>query len=356
MDVLSFVNGITQTSFQTEISAKIDEVTDANVEIASFYDAPFNDSNSPDFNVPIHPLNATSRFDIRAYRKLRALLDDFDILHTHYNSVGSLGRIASIGKDIKIVNTEHADHQYYSFPQRFVNVPSFKFVDEMVFNSKNTKDSLPWYEQLFINKNNAHVIYNGVDIEWIDKAKSLSKPKLPEGKIILSACRMVSVKNLETLIRSFHFLKNKHNDVSLVLIGDGPERERLERLCDELEIVNSVYFLGYLNREQVYSAMHRADVFAVPSYHEGFCNAAVEAMTCGLPIVASDIAVLREVIASGGVFADPKSISNFKNTLINVLYHHNSKDIGKKGKSYSRKNYSIEQTARNYFSLYQNTI
>lgn len=357
--VLAFVNHVVATSFESELSLKIDATTDVEVVLASLYDADRSDVELEDGlgDTEFVPLGADGRFDVAAYRELRSAAAGCDVLHTHYNLSGSIARTVCSRSDVAIVDTEHADHRYYSLPQRLVNVPSFAFADAVVFNSGNTRDSLSWYERLWIDDEHTRVIYNGIDMDRIDRASARPGPELPGGPVVLSACRMIPVKNLDTLIRAVAGLADELPDLSLVLVGDGPERRSLQRLSADLGVSERVWFPGYLDREQVYAAMHRSDVFAVPSYREGFCNAAVEAMGCGLPVVASDIPVLHEVVGDGGRYADPADPDDFAATLRTLLERpEQRRQLGARAASRARETFPIERSVEKYVSLYRSLV
>lgn len=357
--VLAFVNHVAATSFESELSLKIDATTDVEVVLASLYDDDRSDVELADGlgDTTFVPLGAEGRFDVSAYRRLRSVAAECDVLHTHYNLSGSIARTVCAPLDVAIVDTEHADHRYYSLPQRLVNVPSFAFADEVVFNSENTRDSLAWYERLWIDDAATRVIYNGIDMPRIERARSRPGPELPDGRVVLSACRMIPVKNLDTLIRAVARLAEELPDVALVLVGDGPERGSLEEVSDDQGVADRVWFPGYLDREDVYAAMHRADLFAVPSFREGFCNAAVEAMGCGLPVVASDIPVLHEVVGDGGRYADPEDPADVAGTIGTLLEEPElRRQVGDRAASRARETFPIERSVEAYVEVYRSLV
>ena len=360
MDIVAFINGGTSTSFQLEVSVKIDQVTPADVTVVSFYDSSLADADSDvtDYDMDFRPLGASSRFDTAAYRQLRALLHDYDILHTHYNFVGSAGRLASIGTDTKIVNTEHTDHRRMSHLQNAVNAPTYPAIDTMVFNSQSTRDSLRAYERPFLTGTDCRVVHNGVDFDRLRKGQERSDiPDLPAGPKIVTAARLVPVKNLDTLVRAMKSVVASISDAQLVVIGDGPEQPKLQRLAADLDLSESTTFLGRLEREQVYGTIAQCDVFAVPSLYEGFCNAAVEAMGLGLPVVASDIDVLREVVDDAGRFADPRDPEEFAEQIITVLTDDELRQqLGSDGSTRAAENFTIEKSAKQYYDIYTELV
>lgn len=361
MRVLFFVNKISSTSIPVELGDKINEMTDTQISIVSFYDDSLNEID-PDvaaMDTEIYTLGATSRFDISAYRQLRSLLVDFDIFHTHHNSVGSIGRVASVGTGIKIINTEHNDHQYFSHLQNLANCLTYPFVDVMIANSENTQNSFRFYEQPFLSLSTCETIYNGIDFERIDTSLVREDlPTLPDGVKVVTAATITEQKNLISLVDAMEQVLQSLPEAELIIIGDGPLKSSVEKRAKELSIDDSTTFLGYLpEREQVYGTIARCDVFVVPSIYEGFCNAAVEAMGCGLPVVASDLDVLHEVIGEGGRFVDPHNPGEIADELQILLQNDTErKTLGNTAKERARETFPIERTVEEYVDTYKTVL
>jgi glycosyltransferase involved in cell wall biosynthesis len=358
MKVLSFVNSGNSTSIPVEVAAKINDLTDVHVAIATFYDDSLEDID-PDvatLDVEFHTLGASSRFDIGAYRRLRDLLKEFDILHTNHNSVGSLGRLAAVGTGVQIVNTEHNNHKHFSHPQNLSNCPTYPLISRLICNSKSTRHSFRRYEKPFLALTDCTTIYNGVDFERIDASRERDDhPSLPAGKRIVTAATLSEQKNVLTLVTAMERVLDEVPEAELIVVGDGPLRERAERRAAELGVNGSTTFLGYLpEREQVYRTLWDCHMYAVPSWYEGFCNAAVEAMGCGLPVVASDINVLREVVGDGGRFAPPSDPDAFAGALIDLFRNDaERRELGRVAKRRARSQFSIERTVEKYVAVYR---
>lgn len=357
MRVLSLVTHCSSTSIPVELAWNIQKSTEIEVEIASFYDNSREDTD-PDvreLDIKIHPLGATSRFDLQSYKVLRKLMDGFDVLHTHHNFLGSLGRLVAQGSGVQIVNTEHNDHRHFTHLQNIVNCPTYPLADAVVANSKSTQNSFRRYEQPFLKLTNQKVIYNGVDLERISRGmKRADIPALPDGKLIVTAASLTRQKNISSLIEAMPIVLDSLPEAELVIVGDGPLREELENQTYQSRVNPSTTFLGYLpEREQVYGTMAKCDVFAVPSHYEGFCNAAVEAMGVGLPVVASDIDVLREVVGEGGVFVDPTDPANIATHLIELFENEEYRlELAELAIQRSRDKFAIEKTVEQYRRLY----
>lgn len=359
MKVLSFVNDGNSTLFPIELAVEMNETTEADIAVAMFYEDSIEDID-PDvasFDIDMYMLGGSHRFDIGAYRRLRSLLSEFDILHTHTNSVGSMGRLAAAGTGVTIVNTEHNDHRHFSHLQNWVNCPTYPLVETMILNSNSTRESFRLYERPFLSFSECQTVYNGIDFDRIDASLERDDlPSLPEGPKIVTAAVMREQKNLTALLDAMVHVLNSVSDAELILIGDGPRKSLLERRARELGIQDSTTFLGYLpEREQVYGTVAKCEIFAVTSIFEGFCNAAVEAMGVGLPVVVSDIDVLREVVGEGGRFTDQYDPADIGETLQSLLEHDDERqELGETARRRARETFPIERTAEGYVDIYSN--
>lgn len=128
------------------------------------------------------------------------------------------------------------------------------------------------------------VIPNGIDFNYISKI-SPADEKLD----VIFAGRLIKEKNVELLIRAIPNVKEKIPDIKCCIIGDGPERAKLEEIVQELDIQNNVEFKGFMkNYDDLISYMKSSEVFVLPSTREGFGIVVIEANACGLPVVVVD--------------------------------------------------------------------
>ena len=143
------------------------------------------------------------------------------------------------------------------------------------------------------------VIPNFIDMERFKKQKKehFKLAICPRGeKLLVHTSNFRKVKRVEDVIRVFHEVK-KIIPAKLLLVGDGPERDRMERLCRELGIFEEVRFLGKL--EAVEEVLSVADLFLMPSEKESFGLAALEAMACEVPLLSSDAGGIPELNIDG---------------------------------------------------------
>jgi glycosyltransferase involved in cell wall biosynthesis len=145
------------------------------------------------------------------------------------------------------------------------------------------------------------VVPNGIDAERIR-----STTPADDGFDVLFAGRLIADKNVDTLLTAFDRVANA--DTTLGIVGDGPERDRLERQAAHLDSADRITFLGFLDEyDDVLAQMRAASVFASPSTREGFGITFVEAMAADCVVVAADHpdSAASEVVGDGGCLVSP---------------------------------------------------
>jgi glycosyltransferase involved in cell wall biosynthesis len=107
--------------------------------------------------------------------------------------------------------------------------------------------------------------------------------------------RLSPEKQIPLLIEAFALIAQQRRDARLLIAGEGPELSTLQQQVDRLKLSN-VHFLGTLTRERIRILLSSADVLALLSLFEGFSNAALEALACGLPLVTTNVGGMRELL------------------------------------------------------------
>ena len=123
---------------------------------------------------------------------------------------------------------------------------------------------------------------------------------------IFSVCRFYPRKRLDVLLRAAGLLRNTIPGLEIRIIGNGPERARLQGICRELEIGPAVQWLGDVSPSSLAKEYNRCDLFCLPSVQEGFGIVFLEAMAAGKPIVAARAAAIPELVRSG-VLVEPEN-------------------------------------------------
>jgi len=146
-----------------------------------------------------------------------------------------------------------------------------------------------------------------------------AKYGLPD-RFILNVGALEPGKNQATLVRAFHRLKGQNLSQGLVIAGPPAWRyERLTRLVDKLGLADRVRFLGYAPAEDLVVLYNLADLFVFPSLYEGFGLPPLEAMACGLPVVASTAPALREVLDGAALLVHPLDVTALAEAMAAAL-------------------------------------
>lgn len=160
------------------------------------------------------------------------------------------------------------------------------------------------------------------------------------------------VKNITGVVHIFHRLTQQRPAV-LLLVGDGPESGAALALAAQLGIADKVHFLG--NQQRVENLFACADAFLLPSYYESFGLAALEAMACGVPVVAADVGGVSEVITDGrtGFLIDPDDYDDGANRLYNILADKTvANSLKEAALSEVRENFTSEKITPQYEKIY----
>ena len=158
------------------------------------------------------------------------------------------------------------------------------------------------------------VIPNGIDLERFEnlsRAKARSELQIKETeKIILFVGTLRAVKGVKYLIQAMSIMGQNSINARLILVGNGEERQSLQGLTKELDLEEDVTFVGKVPNEEIPQYMIASDVFVLPSLSESFGIVNLEAMACGLPIVATKVGGLPEIIEEGknGFLVEPKNL------------------------------------------------
>ncbi len=155
-----------------------------------------------------------------------------------------------------------------------------------------------------VNPDRLHVFRNGVDLKRfypLPQDEARSALRLAGAPLLLSVGYLIERKGHHILIEALAALRDTLPAAHLVLVGDGPERDRLQALVLRLGLQGQVTFAGAVKNVDLYRWYSAADLFLLASSREGWANVLLEAMACGTPVVATDIWGTPEVVADASV-------------------------------------------------------
>lgn len=216
-----------------------------------------------------------------------------------------------------------------------------------------------------VAKNNIQVIYNGIEIDRFSTKVDNAKEKIgihADNFIVGFVGRLDRVKNLEGLIQVFSiFLEqltsSQQSRSVLLLIGDGEERLKIEKLSTELGLSQNIIFTGRSDKIPLYlSAM---DVYIQPSFYEGHSNTIIEAMAASLPVISTDVGGTHEIIdhETTGFLYQPDDYQGMAD-ILSELYNSSSlrQKIGERGRKTVSSNFSVEKMVAGYEQLYKELL
>lgn len=264
---------------------------------------------------------------------IRLLLDISKIIRTHKIDVVLPHHFVSlfysfwgakIHRGTKLFFTEHAAMEIAALSLRF-RVLSILFLSMSTGCIAISRQIAKAYETTFkVRPSKIFQIPNGIDLERFNKVIDVRKKRnalgiLPGSAVVGTVANITEVKNHRNLILSFRKVADALSNVVLVIAGSGPLENEMKALSRDLGIAEKVLFLG--RRSDVAEIYKVLDVYSLSSFSEGFPLSILEAMASGVPVVATDVSGINEIIQDGknGVLVpsnDPKQLAG---ALIELL-------------------------------------
>jgi len=201
----------------------------------------------------------------------------------------------------------------------------------------------------------ARVIYAGTDVPPMD---SPAPRRRSTSEVILgTAGRLIPLKGVEFLLSAAAMLRGEFPDLRVEIAGSGPERPHLEQRIARLGLTGRVEFLGWI--DDLPTVLPRWDVFVMPSLEEGFALAALEAMAAGLPVVASGVGGVPELVVDGvtGWLAPPGDAEALAARLRLLLRNPEERlTMGANARARVRDHFGLAQMTENFGKLYDELL
>ncbi len=310
-----------------------------------------------------YPLFHYQPYELALSSKLVEVVEKYelDLLHVHYAIPHAYAAymakqmLEQKGISIPIITTLHGtditlvgSHPVYKTAVEF----SINNSDVVTAVSESLRsDTL----RLFNIYNKIEVIYNFIDFEmqkdWNDDDCIRETLAKSEEKIIAHVSNFRPVKRIEDVIKIFNKIQSKIS-AKLLMVGDGPEREKAERLAKKLGIKEKILFLG--KSDEVRKILCFTDLFLLPSETESFGLAALEAMAARTPVISSNTGGLPEVNLDGktGFLSDVGDVNEMAKNAIYILEEENRLNEFKDKALAFSKNFTIEKILPQYEELY----
>jgi glycosyltransferase involved in cell wall biosynthesis len=306
--------------------------------------------------------------DFLAYRQLKSLFKRLrpTIVHTHTSKAGVVGRWAAHHAGVpKIIHSTHGliydpDAKIPGVKQGvllklFLKLEQIvgRWTDHLItLSEKETGDAI---RLRLAPPPNIQAISNGIPLpELASIERDPDSWKVPHLRLGIAG-RLNSEKGHEVLLKSMAKLKSSFPHLCLKVAGDGPLRNSLEKECDSLGLKNQVVFLGY--QEDMKAFLSGIDIFVLSSHYEGFGLVLVEAMAAGLPVVATDVGGVGEVVIDGrtGIVVPSGREDELAMGIEYFLHHPNlAYKYGQDGRVHAMEKFSRQQMVRRHLELYHN--
>jgi glycosyltransferase involved in cell wall biosynthesis len=310
-------------------------------------------------DVPLSFINKRWKIDPFAYWRLRTEIKRLqpDIVQTWLFAANAYGRQAAISTGVKhILASERCVDPWKGRVQLSIDRVLAKRTERIITNSSGVRE---FYVERGLPRDKFTIIPNGIQpfapAESISREALLESLKLPpDAKLLGAIGRLWPQKRVKDLIWVTHMLRYIRDDVHLLVIGDGPQRWRLEKYTAQCEITHRVHFLG--ERNDVPQLLPHFDLLCLASGYEGQSNAVLEAMSAGVPVVASDIPGNRDLVVdeATGYLVNVGDRSAFAQKVQLLLEQPElAKQLGAAGRQRVLTEFTVEKMVERHASLYE---
>ncbi|MBI2447110.1 MAG: glycosyltransferase family 4 protein [Candidatus Omnitrophica bacterium] len=326
----------------------------------------------PQMKREISPIN-----DVRAFLELYKLIkkEGFDIVHTHTSKAGILGRFSAKLAGVPVII--HSPHGHIFDPEAdirgvskgILGIRFFVFLERLAARITDKIITLTGLEieqqvKAGIDRREKFItIYSGIEMEKLINVKvNVSEKKrelqIPLGVPVLGTVgRLDSVKGHKFLLDAIPYIKRASQGIKVLIIGDGTLRLDLENQAKRLGVEDNVLFLGM--RDDVPELLNCIDVFVLPSLYEGMGRALVEAEAAGVPVVATQVGGVPEVVLDGktGILIPPKDPARLAEAVILLLKDKDKRvSMGIEGRKFVTGLFGTEAMINKVSDLYEDML
>ncbi len=318
--------------------------------------------------MPNYPLFEFQLYSLALAGKMVDVIryENLDILHVHYAIPHAVSgymakQIVQQEVPVKLVTTLHGtDITLIGLEPSFLPLVKFSIEQSDAVTSVSRFLREKTLSQFNIKNKEIEVIYNFIDTDLYSRVETCASRRhlaAPDEKILLHISNFRPVKRVADTVHILHEVLQAGIKAKLVLVGDGPDRSETEKLSRELGIGEHVKFLG--KQTALTQILSAADVFLLPSQSESFGLAALEAMSCSVPVVATSAGGIPEVVLHGenGYVADIGDTKSMGKYVVDLLpspkKHQRFADNARR---HAEEHFKTEMIVPQYEALYQRLL
>lgn len=301
---------------------------------------------------PIAPYRRPFPPDLVSLARLIRLVGEADVVHVHSAKAGAIGRMAAAfrGRRSRCIFSPHAwsfwaVHGPEASVYRNFERMAAHWCERFVVVSRH--EEAAGLEAGVGRPEQYRVIRNGVRLERFDQ------PPAPVRGRLLLVTRFAAQKRTDIVLEALRLLAPRFPEVELDIVGDGPDRERLERLALDLGLSTRVRFLGA--RDDVPELLAHSHCALLASRYEGAPLAVLEAMAAAVPVVATAVGGVPEMVDDGrtGILVEPDSAAAFAAGVERLLIApEKARALGETARQRARERFSLERMIRELLALY----
>jgi glycosyltransferase involved in cell wall biosynthesis len=313
--------------------------------------------------LPVYPFHLWVH-GVYVNRLLKSLESKLTLIHLHSPITPpirtSLPIITTVHTPMKVDARFHEILNLYSLAEHAQSMVLYPPIESQLFRLSNkiTAVSLSVAKELKeydLDLSKVTVIRNGVDEKTFTPASENNSKQ----KYILYTGGLKARKGLFDLIESAKYVCNSNCSVKFFICGKGPFLHKLIEKTQTMGIKDKIVFLGYVDRNRLVELYQNATIQVIPSHYEGLPTVILEGMSCGLPVVATNIGGNNEVISSGsnGFLIPPKSPKALAKTILELLDDHQlRKKIGKAARNTIEESYTWDKITDNIQDCYESIL
>lgn len=282
-----------------------------------------------------------------------------DIVHSQGIYTGLPGIFSKFFmKKTCIVWTQGCDAYYASNHLKIIKIFILNHTHQLIALTNDMKSKI----EKFVKKE-VIILPNGVDLSRFGNRKSIANRNhirlIPNQWLLLFVGTLIPVKGLSYLIQAIYILVSKgYENINLILVGDGEDRQYLKELTEKLNLSQNVNFVGQVPNDNIPYYMMCSDIFVLPSISEGLPLVILEAMASGLPIITTNVRGLPEIVIDreNGLLVDSKSTNDLADKILEMIYDDELR--GKIGKNNLEKSlsYSWDTITDELYNIYLSNI
>lgn len=348
------------TSLQTGGAEKlmVDLLPRLNVKGITAEIAVFSNQQTPfsrqleDLGVKIHWLNkGRNPYNIINLFRLKRLANQYDVIHAHNSICQLYSALVSLGSHKNFITTEHSTSNRRRSMTFYYGIEKWMYsrFKKIICISSKAEETLRDYIKLF-DSPRIITINNGIDIKHFQDAMPNFEivKSLPVGaQIITMVGSLRDAKDQDTIIKALSLLPDKFH---LLIVGEGPRMNILKELTSKLNVDDRVHFLGV--RSDIPEILKASNYAVMSSHWEGLSLSSVEGMSVGIPLIASDVDGLREVVDGAGILF---SHGDYKQLASQIMFLYSNSQEYKRISNLCQlraSEFDISKTVSGYVKIY----